>query len=62
MAWVVTVLLIGSESGAGRIARWHTRKCIFQQKCQEIGKEEKAVKDGTAIKKWALASLHSPKF
>lgn len=51
------MLLVVSESGAGRIARWHTRKCIFQQKCQEIGKEEKAINDCSRLQKCRLSHL-----
>ena len=33
---VMAVLLIRNEPGMGRVVRWHTRKCGFQQKCEEI--------------------------
>jgi hypothetical protein len=28
-ARVMAVLLMRSEPGTGRVARWHTRKCVF---------------------------------
>ena len=34
---VMAVLLMHSEPGTGRVARWYTRKYRFQQKCEEIG-------------------------
>ena len=34
---VKTVLLMCSEPGAGRVARWYTKNCRFQQRYQEIG-------------------------
>jgi hypothetical protein len=36
-AGAMAVRCVLREASASKVAKWHTRKCRFQQKCQEIG-------------------------